>query len=114
MSMEEKKSIHKFALEKNIAEMIGVLERSGAFESRADIIATAIRNLYEDQKALETDSSKHSKTSESVYEYQTPESLERKNQVWIPKPQIEKMAERAGIEPAMDSFICPLLVLKTS
>lgn len=24
------------------------------------------------------------------------------------------MAERAGIEPAIDSFSCPLLVLKTS
>ena len=102
--MEEKKSIHKFALEKNIAEMIGVLERSGAFESRADIIATAIRNLYEDQKALETDSSKHSKTSKSVYEYQTPESLERKNQVWIPKPQIEKMAERVLTTPDPETF----------
>ena len=102
--MEEKKSIHKFALEKNIAEMIGVLERSGAFESRADIIATAIRNLYEDQKALETDSSKHSKTSESVYEYQTPESLEGKNQVWIPKPQIEKMAERILTTPDPETF----------
>ena len=105
MSMEEKKSVHKFALEKKIVEMIDELERhSKAFDGRAEIIATAIRNLYEDQKALETNSSTHSETSESVYEYQTPESLERKNQVWIPKPQIEKMAERVLVTPDPETF----------
>ena len=104
MSMEETKIVSKFALEKKIVEMIDELERSGAFDGRAEIIAAAIRNLYEDQKALETDSSKHSKTSESVYEYQTPESLERKNQVWIPKHQIEKMVERVLTTPDPETF----------
>ena len=54
--MAEGKILSKFALEKKIVEMIDELEKSGAFGSdRAEIIATAIRNLYEEQKVIGTE-----------------------------------------------------------
>ena len=68
--MAERKILSKFALEKKIVEMIDDLERSGAFGSdRAEIIATAIRNLYEEQKTIGTE------PDETVWKYQTPEQL---------------------------------------
>ena len=104
--MKEKKSVHKFALEKKIVEMIDVLERSGAFESRADIIATAIRNLHEEQKVLETDSSTHSETPELLFEYKSPgESVAEKQQFkHFSLGKEIQMAERVSATPYPETF----------